>query len=427
MKKICCMILMCVLMINCGGQKKDSDKIILKIGVGNVDSGAVVTRHIIDKYEKENPNVKIQIFDTPNQSDDQLALWFQMFESQSSDVDMMQVDVIWPGNMSEHLVDLGQYPEAKKLSQEMFPSIIQNNTVDGKLVAMPWFADAPLLYYRKDLLQKYGFKEPPKTWAELETMSKKIQDGERAGGNKDFWAFVWQGNAYEGLTCNAIEWLGSYKAGSFVEPDGRVSINNPNAAKAINMAKNWVGSISPNAVTGYNESESFNLFISGNAVFMRNWPYAYSEGNKDGSIIKDKFDVSLLPQGDAGKSASALGGWQLAVNKYSKNKDEAVKFLVALAGKEGQKMRVQLGSQLPTYMALYDDPEVLKIAPFFVYLKDVFLSSTARPSTITAPYYGETSKVISSTIHDVLLGNSTGEQAVKKMELELKDIMNKKK
>ena len=118
----------------------------------------------------------------------------------------MQIDVIWPGDLAEHLVDLNEYGAAD-VTPEHFEAIVVNNTVDGALVGMPWFTDGGLLYYRTDLLEKYGYDGPPVTWDELEEMAQTIMDGERADGNQDFWGFVWQGNAYEGLTCDALEWI----------------------------------------------------------------------------------------------------------------------------------------------------------------------------------------------------------------------------
>ena len=152
-------------------------------------------------------------------------------------------------------------------------------------------------YYRTDLLEKYGYKEPPKTWEELTEMAKKIQDGERKDGKPDFHGFVFQGKASESVTCNAIEWIYSFNGGTIVEPDKKVTINNPDAIKALETAKGWVGTISPKGVTTYGEEEARNVWQAGNAAFMRNWPYAYALGNDPKSAIAGKFDVTVLAEG----------------------------------------------------------------------------------------------------------------------------------
>ena len=98
---------------------------------------------------------------------------------------------------------------------------------------MPWFGDFGILYYRTDLLKKYGYKSPPTTWTQLFTMAKKIQDGEQAT-NPNFAGFVFQGNAYEGLTCDALEWIASAGGGHFID-GGKATINNPKAAAILNL------------------------------------------------------------------------------------------------------------------------------------------------------------------------------------------------
>ena len=153
----------------------------------------------------------------------------------------------------------------------------------------------------------------PQTWDELEEMAQTIQDGERAEGNQDFWGFVWQGNAYEGLTCDALEWIKSNDGGTIVSPDKIITINNANAIAIVDQAAGWVGTISPTGVTGFGEEDARNMWQAGNAAFMRNWPYAYSLGNGDDSAVAGMFDVSPLPAGDSGAGAATLGGWQLAV------------------------------------------------------------------------------------------------------------------
>ena len=259
-------------------------------------------------------------------------LFQQYWAAKSGDVDVFMVDVIWQGILAPHAVDLKKYFKEDEI-KAFFPRIIENNTVGGKLVSIPWFTDAGMLYYRTDLLEKYGYKEPPKTWEELTEMAKKIQDGERKAGKPDFQGFVFQGKASESVTCNAIEWIYSFGGGTIVEPDKKVTINNPKAIKALETAKSWVGTISPLGVTTYGEEEARNIWQAGNAAFMRNWPYAYALGADPKSVIAGKFDITVLPKGGTdGKNAACLGGWQLMVSAYSKAPDAAadlVKYLVS--------------------------------------------------------------------------------------------------
>ena len=248
---------------------------------------------------------------------------------------------------------------ATPFGQVSHPSIIASQTVDGKLVAMPQYTDAPALYYRKDLLEKYA-KTVPTTWAEMEATAKEIMEAERAAGNKDMWGFVFQGNAYEGLTCNALEWVMSNGGGQIVEPDGTISINNARAAAAIDRAASWIGTISPEGALAYKEEESRGVWQLGNAVFMRNWPYAYKLGNADDSAVKGLYDVAPLPMGDdeGARSAATLGGWNLAVSKYSQSQDAAIKLVLYLTSTEAQKGRAVALSNLPTVESLYDDADI---------------------------------------------------------------------
>src|SRR5581483_1477278 len=163
----------------------------------------------------------------------------------SADVDVYQLEDQWVPQLADHFVDLGK--AAAGVVGDHFPSLIEGQTVDGRLVAMPLFADAPALFYREDLLKKYG-KPVPRTWAALGSTAKEIMDGERAAGNRQMWGFVFQGNAYEGLTCDALEWVASNGGGRIVEADGTITIDNKKASEAIDRAAKWVGTIAPEGV-----------------------------------------------------------------------------------------------------------------------------------------------------------------------------------
>ena len=294
--------------------------------------------------------------------------------------------------------------------------------MNGKLVALPIFTDAPALYYRKDLLEKYGVAVP-KTWAEMTAAAQTIQDGERAAGMADFWGFVWQGNAYEGLTCDALEWVKSFGGGQIVEPDGTVSINNANAIAAIETAKGWVGTISPEGVLAYGEEDSRGVWQTGNAAFMRNWPYAYGLGNSADSAVAGKFDVTTLPVGKEGDlPASTLGGWNVAVSKFSTHQDAAISLALYLAGPEAQKQRAINESNLPTIMSLYDDADIAAAQPIIPLWKNVFLNAVPRPSAPTLGKYSEVSSLFFTAVHETLSGNGSAADNLAGLEADLNDL-----
>lgn len=399
-----------------GGGGED---ITLRVFAGNVGDELQATQEVADAFMAENPNITVEIVSTPDFVEDRLGVYLQLFEAQSSEGDVFQIDVIWPGDLAEHFVDLNEYGGAAEAAKH-FPAIVENNTVDGKLVAIPWFTDAGLLYYRTDLLEKYNL-DPPQTWDELDAAATTIQEGERADGNQDFWGYVWQGNAYEGLTCDALEWVASAGGGSIIEPDSTITINNPAAIDIVNKAAGWVGSISPPGVTAYGEEDARGVWQAGNAAFMRNWPYAYSLGNADDSPVKGLFDVSPLPGATAGMSAATLGGWQLAVSAYSDHPEEAAKLAFFMASEAEQKRRAIEYSLNPTIESLYSDADVLAAAPFFGSLFDVFTNAVARPSTATAPNYSDVSSLFFNAVHGVLTGDSDAEDAFLELELDLQD------
>jgi len=357
---------------------------------------------------------------------DRLAIYNQQLGAGSGDNDVYQIDVIWPGILAQHATDLSQ--SLADTAALQFPAIVENNTVNGALVGMPWFTDAGLLYWRTDLLEKYGIEASPQTWAELETMAQTIQDGER-GANPDFQGFVWQGLAYEGLTCNALEWQYSNGGGSIIEADGTVSINNPQAIAAFERAAAWVGKISPQDVTTYKEPETVNVFAPGNAAFARNWPYmwAITQDAAAGSTLIGKVDVSPLPKGDGpdARNADTLGGWQLMVSKYSGKQDAAIEYVKFMCSPEIQKSRAIERALLPTIATVYDDPDVAAASEFMPRLKPVFQGgAVARPSTASSDLYNSVSTAYFQRVNQILTGAASAADAVGQIESELKDIMS---
>ena len=364
--------------------------------------------------------VRVRIVSTPSSTSERLALYQQLLAAGADDIDVFQIDVIWPGILGAHFIDLQPY--AKGAQAEHFATIVDNNTVGGRLVAMPWFTDAGLLYYRKDLLDKHGAK-PPVTWEELTATARQVMDAERKAGNDRMWGFVWQGKAYEGLTCNALEWIDAFGGGTIIDAQGGITIDNPQAAQALTLAAGWVGTISPTGVLNYSEEEARGVFQSGNAVFMRNWPYAWSLANSDDSPVRGRVGVTALPKGGrTGKHSGTLGGWQLAVSRYSKQPALAADLVVYLASRAEQKRRAIEGAYQPTIAALYEDPDVLQAVPFFGRLRETLTSAVARPSRVTGANYNKVSNEFWETAHSVLSGKSKAAPALARLERRLKRI-----
>ena len=382
---------------------------------GETGGAEASSRAIAQEWAQKTGN-KVEFVSRPQDASAALAQAQQYWGAGSSDIDVYMVDVIWQGICAPHAVDLKEYFNEGEVAQ-FFPRIIENNTVGGKLVSLPWFGDAGILYYRTDLLEKYGYKEPPKTWEELTEMAKKIQEGERAAGKKDFQGFVFQGKASESVTCNALEWIFSFNGGTIVDPDKKITINNPNAIKALETARGWVGTISPKGVTTYGEEEARNVWQAGNAAFMRNWPYAYALGQDAKSVIAGKFDVTVLPKGgEDGKNAAALGGWQLMVSKYSKAPEAAADLVRQLTSVEALKKRAIDFSLLPSRPALYSDADVLAKVPWFKNLLPVLENAVARPSTVTGSAYNVLSTSFFQNVNKVLTGGEKAQKAVLEVE-----------
>ncbi len=361
----------------------------------------------------------VKLVSTPNSSSERLALYQQLLSAGAPDLDVLQIDVVWPGILAGHLVDLSA--EAEAVRGAFFAQLVSNNTVGGRLVALPWFVDVGLLYYRSDLLAKHG-RPVPRTWAELTDTAAHIQRSERAAGAARMWGFVWQGRAYEGLTCDALEWLASQGGGTIVDAAGRITVNNPQAAAAVTRAAGWVGRITPEGVLNYTEEESRGVFQSGLAVFMRNWPYAWNLLQSPESPVRGKVGVTPLPAAGDGRSAAALGGWQLAVSRYSQNRAAAASLVLFLVSRTEQKRRALAGGYHPPLPALYEDAELLAANPLFGILREALEDAVARPAAAVGADYNRVSYAFANAVHTVLAGQSDAESSLRALERQLRRL-----
>jgi trehalose/maltose transport system substrate-binding protein len=408
-----------IALIACGAIATASGAATLSIACDSVGNAARICKNGVEAWAQKTGNTVTLVTVSPASSD-RLGLYQQLLAAESPAIDVFMIDAISTGILAGYFVDLSQ--AAGRAIDEHFPAIVRNNTVDGRLIAMPWFIDAGLLYYRQDLLQKYGEK-PPDTWEELADTAQRIQEGERKAGNARMWGYVWQGKSYEGLTCNALEWIVSYNGGTIIDSAGKVTVNNPAAVAALNMARSWIGTISPKGVLSYGEEEARGVFQSGNAVFMRNWPYAWATANSTDSPVKGKVGAMPLPKGgESGRHAATLGGQQLAVSKFSMHTAAATDLVLYLTGKEEQKRRALAGSYNPTIRSLYSDRDILAANPFQGRLYDTFVNATARPSAVARARYNQVSSEFWNTVFTVIGEGSDPAESLKRLDTKLRRI-----
>lgn len=407
------------------GWFSESSAATISISCGAVGQELSVCQAGAEAWARKTGN-EVRVISTPNSTTERLALYQQLLAAGASDIDVFQIDVIWPGILASHLLDLRPYIKGEVT--DFFPAMIANNTVADRLVAIPWFTDAGLLYYRKDLLKKYN-ETVPETWDALTKTAQRIQQGERKSGHRGMWGFVWQGRAYEGLTCDALEWVVSHGGGTIVDNKGRVTINNPRAEAALAQAAGWVETISPPGVLNYSEEESRGVFQSGNAVFMRNWPYAWPLAQGAESPVKGKVGVAPLPRAadKQGVHAATLGGWSLAVSRYSKHPILAIELVRYLTSAAEQKRRALVGSYNPTRPALYQDQAILETNPFYADLADIFTHAVPRPSTVTGAEYNRVSNAFWSAVHSVLSGSRTAKSALTRLQAQLERLRHRGK
>ena len=378
----------------------------------------------LEQFTRET-GIRVKVLPSPESNWEKLALWQELLQTGAGGPDVYGIDVIWPRILNEYFIDLKPH-FAREISLQ-FPAMVASYTVDGKLVGLPYRADIGLLYYRTDLLSQYGYRAPPRTWDELERMATRIQAGERAKGKKKFWGFVWQGAAAEALTCNALEWQAAEGGGQIIEDDGTISVNNPDAIRAWQRAARWVGSISPPSVIGYEEWDALNVWVAGDAAFMRGWPTAYLDSHTAESPIRDKFDISLLPGGRGGR-VGTLGGAALAVSRFSAHPREALELVRYLSSSDVQTKRSRVFSQPPTLPGLYDVPAVLAPNPRFALLREAFQTGIVqRPSNVTGKKYHDVTNAYIKAVHSVLTREASGPAAAAALENELVRITGFKK
>jgi trehalose/maltose transport system substrate-binding protein len=339
-----------------------------------------------------------------------LGVYRRVLREHLAKPDVLGIDIVWTSILADDLVDLHPYLNSDE-QKAMASRLLADYTVHGRLVALPVYADVGVLYYRPDLLEKYGFHKAPETWDELEKMAARIQDGERRGGNRNFWGYVWQGQASEAGTCNALEWQASAGGGSIIDQAGRIDVTNSPFAGMLRRAAGWIGTISPPAEYVYHEHDSVNMWDSGNAAFMRNWASGYGHISAQPGNDRRHFSVAPLPAGPGGHKGT-LGGMGLAVSKYAANREIAIQSVLELASESNGMKRLLATSGLPVHEGLLQRADIKARTQMLAVSADLLASAVSRPALISGDKYEQVSHEYATAVNSVLRRKETPEAAM---------------
>jgi trehalose/maltose transport system substrate-binding protein len=375
----------------------------------------------------QETGIRVNDLPTPEDNGLKLNLAKSLLRSRAPSPDFYGVDTIWVGTMGDDLVDLQPYFASEISSKD--PELIDVYRIGGKVVAMPMpdqALDVQVLVYRTDLLAKYGYKTPPRTWDELEKMAARIQAGERAQGKKDFWGFVWAGaiaTDSEQLTMEGLEWQAGEGGGHIIEPDGKISVNNPNAIRAWERAAHWVGSISPPSVVSYTAADAeLKFWVAGEAAFLISHSTVY-EIFADDKPFRDQSGVTSIPAGTVARVAS-VGGFALGISRFSAHRAECVKFIEFLNRKWADFKAIHTEKR-GRKVEYFEVPPIMKeVYPWWCKPGQSGGSDiVSRPSAVAGANYEAVSKAYTSALHSVLTRESTAPAAAAALENELVQIM----
>jgi multiple sugar transport system substrate-binding protein len=360
--------------------------------------------YMIEQFNKKyGPDLKAKLTEFPASADEQRNQFIQRQQAKSGDCDVFSSDVIWTAEFASQkwLYDLTPYMQSRK--SEFIPAPIETATYEKKIWGQPESSDAAFIYYRTDKGAK-----APSTWQEV------YQNAEQTGG------IVYQGAAYEGLTCDFLE-IAYAAGGKVLSDDGtKAEFDSPENVKALQfMVDGLKNKSAPKAVTTYMEPESLTAFQTGKYPYMRNWPYAYAL-NEKAKNVKGKFAVAPLPQFQGAGSAGVLGGHNSVISTYSKNPGAALKLVEFIGSPEIQKAYATQFSLAPVLNSVYDDAAVKKAIPFSDQLKQAISQAKARP---VSPVYPQISQAIYKNVNAALAGQKSPADAMKQAQSDIEKAL----
>jgi multiple sugar transport system substrate-binding protein len=365
--------------------------------VGGAPSEVSFWEELLRDFERQS-GIRVELLRQPADTDQRRQGLVIALNARQPDPDVFLMDVAWLGLFvaSHWLEPLDNKVDAAPFFQRVISLVDRHQ---GHLMALPVYVDCGILYFRRDLLERFQLPGPPDTWPKLLSYSLTVQRAMRKT-NPRFYGFVWQGAQYEGLVCNFMEFSGS--RGGFLQKGGELQLDAAANRTALTFMRDliWRDRISPPSTYTEMKEEQVRLYFqAGNALFERNWPYAWSLHQSPGSPVKNRIGIAPLPALPDGGRVSALGGWHIGLSRFSDRKLQAMKFIRFVTSYDTQKKIMSQMGWNPGRADLYDDPGILKRAPYYRQLKDILQYAQPRP---LLPYYTQVSAIAQRYLNSAL-------------------------
>jgi multiple sugar transport system substrate-binding protein len=397
------------------------------LGCGSAEErGAVVTfpasavgreadilRQQLARFQEQHPEIRVELRQTPDASDQRHQLYVQWLNAHASDPDVLQLDVVWTAEFAAAgwILPLDRF---RPDTADFFPATVRANRWKGTLYALPWFVDVGMLYYRTDLMAA-----PPRTFQDLTRLAAEGKPRTAA----PHYGFLWQGARYEGLVCVFLEHLGGF-GGRIMDNEGRVVVDSEAGVRALTYLRDAIraAGVSPEAVLTWQEEQTRFGFQNGQAVFLRNWPYASAlmQDRKE-SAVAGRFAATVMPAAPGGTPTGALGGSQLAINAHSDQPEASYRVVEFLTRPEQMLERAQAVGQFPPRRSLFERKELaesLAVPP--AEARRIIDAAVPRPVT---PVYAELSEILQIWLHRALTGQAEPRPALQRAATQMRELL----
>jgi multiple sugar transport system substrate-binding protein len=365
--------------------------------IGPEDVGGA-WEEVIKRFHARNPEIRIHYISGPWSTDERQNMYIRSFLS-GDPIELVYMDVIWTAKFAEAgwLMPLDEW-YTPQMQEEFLPGAVKAGQYQGKSYRIPVRGDVGMLYYRKDLVP-----QPPRTWGEFERICRQTSH------SPDQSCIVFQGMQYEGLVCDFLEYLWG-AGGEVIDAEGTVVLDSPQAREALHFMRRLIDEgWAPKAVLTYQEQHSLSAFAEGKALFMRNWPYAWTILNQEGSPLRGRVGIVPFIHKEGYDSAGTLGGWGLGIASGIEHPEEAWRFIAFATSPEAQRILHLRRGAVPARKSLFFDPAILKASPYYRDLYVIVMRARPRP---VHPDYPRISDTIQKHVSAVLAGMETPDEAV---------------